>query len=143
MTGGAISATPACQRRLRYLLVIPDGMGIRNFLCTHFVDLLLETGEVHVWHGLPSESIEPFQSRWRGRVTWSELPRLRDGILERLSRQSKAYAQIYWQRKSRGESPVDLRRPPARLRDRMIERLAKTIGFVFSGARRSDRFWKG
>lgn len=136
MTGGAILATPASQRRLRYLLVIPDGTGIRNFLCTPFIDLLLETGEVHVWHGLPSESIEPFQSRWRGRVTWSELPRLRDGILERLSRQSKVYAQIYWQRKSRGESPVNLRPPLARSRDRMMERLAKTIGLGFSGARR-------
>ena len=136
MTVRAVSPAAPRGRRLSYLLVIPDGTGIRNFLCTPFIDLLLETGDVHIWHGLPSASIQPFESRWHGRVSWSELPRLKDGVFERLSRQSKAYAQIVWQRKTRGEFPVNLRRPPARLRDRLMDRLARIIGAVFSGPRR-------
>lgn len=122
--------------RLSYVLVIPDGTGIRNFFCTPFIDFLLETGDVHVCHGLPSSSVEPFRARWGDRVLWSALPPLHDGLLERIARQSKAYAQIYWQRRTRGEAALRLKAPPRRFRDRAMDRLARIVGGLFSGSRR-------
>jgi hypothetical protein len=124
------------RRPLHYVLVIPDGTGIRNFFCTPFIDFLLESGDVHVWHGLPASSVEPFRAQWGDRVLWSELPTLRDGFLERLARQSKGYAQIYWQRRTRGEAALRLKPPPSRILDRAVQRLAKIVGVLFSGSRR-------
>jgi len=130
------SGKSAASRRLRYLLVIPDGTGIRNFFCTPFIDLLLETGSVHVGHGLPVASVAPFESQWGERVTWSRLPSIRDGVFERAARQSKASAQIFWQRRSRGEVPLKLRRPAARFRDRLMARVTNAAGWLFGGRRR-------
>jgi len=129
-------------RRLKYVLVMPNGVGIRNFLCTRFIDLLLESGEVCVWHALPPESIAEFRGLWGERVRWQTLPPIQDGLLERLFRQAKAFAQLYWQRKQ-GPDPQlkrlrDLRRLRARSpwRVRAFESASKAIGRVGAGPRR-------
>ena len=97
--------------KIKYLLVVPDGVGIRNFFCTRVIDRLLESGQVVVWHALPKESVAPFQERWGERVRWVELPPIVDGLVERLFRQAKIFAQIYWQQKDGPDVQLKRRRP--------------------------------
>jgi hypothetical protein len=85
------------ERKRHYLIVIPNGVAIRNFFCTRFLDLLLGSGSVTVWHSLKAEDIDPFLHRWDARVTWETLPRLQDRLVERVLRNAKAQAQLYWQ----------------------------------------------
>lgn len=119
-----------------YLIVVPDGVGIRNFFCTRVIDRLLESGQVCVWHALPHESIEPFQQRWEGRVRWEVLPPIHDGLVERFFRQSKIYAQLYWQRKLGPDVQLQRRRPPSHWKPWLIDRAERIVGNLCSGPRR-------
>jgi len=83
------------MKRHRFLIIVPNGVGIRNFFCTEFVDRLLESGFVVVWHALSEADISPFRERWGNAVTWRELPAIRDGLAERIVRQAKIHAQLY------------------------------------------------
>jgi hypothetical protein len=114
--------------QIKYLLVVPDGVGIRNFFCTRVIDRLLESGQVVVWHALPKESVAPFQERWGERVRWVELPPIVDGLVERLFRQAKIFAQIYWQQKDGPDVQLKRRRPPARLKARAMYVAARLLG---------------
>jgi hypothetical protein len=116
------------MNRIKYILVVPDGVGIRNFFCTRVIDRLLETGEVVVWHALPAESVAPFRERWGDRVRWVELPPIADGLVERLFRQSKIFAQLYWQLKDGPDVQLKRRRPPARLKARLLYEAARLLG---------------
>lgn len=120
----------------RYLLVVPDGVGIRNFFCTRMVERLLETGTVCVWHALPETSIAPFARRWGGRVRWEELPPSRDGLAERLFRQAKIMAQLYWQMKKGPDVQLRRRRPPSAWKTRLLYFAARAMGYCCAGPRR-------
>jgi len=113
---------------MKYLLVVPDGVGIRNFFCTRVIDLLLETGEVLVWHALPHESIAPFRAKWGDRVRWVDLPPIRDGLVERFYRQSKIFAQLEWQAKGAPDVQLKRRRAPSRFKARMLYAAARVAG---------------
>jgi hypothetical protein len=123
-------------KRPKYLLVMPNGVGIRNFFCTRFIDLLLESGDVIVWHALPAESIAEFQGQWGERVQWRVLPPIRDGLLERLLRQAKATGQLYWQMKQGPDIQLKRRRPPARWGPRLVSSAAEVIGCMSGGPAR-------
>ena len=114
--------------QIKYILVVPDGVGIRNFFCTRVIDRLLETGQVLVWHALPEESIAPFQERWGERVRWVKLPPIVDGLVERLFRQAKIFAQLYWQQKESPDVQLRRRRPPGRLKARLLYLAAHLLG---------------
>jgi len=79
---------------MRTLVLIPDGVGIRNFLCTEFISFLLEAGEVDIWHGLPEEAIRPFSQRFGHGVRWERFPLYRESPLSRVLRQAKSQAQL-------------------------------------------------
>lgn len=81
---------------MKYLLVIPDGVGIRNFLCSSFIDLLINEGSVTIWHALPKASVEAHRGRWGKEVRWATLPAYREGLAERILRVAKVDAQRRW-----------------------------------------------
>jgi hypothetical protein len=123
-------------RRLKYLLVVPNGVGIRNFFCGPFIDLLLESGDIHVWHALSPEGVREFESRWGDRIRWDTLPPIRDGLLERLLRAAKAFGQLYWQRKETSDVQLKRLRPPTRWRPRLVDIAARALGRMGAGPRR-------
>lgn len=80
---------------MKTIIILPDGVGIRNFLCTRFIDLLLADGEVVIWHALADNLVALHRERWGDRVRWERLPRYREGVLERVVRPAKCQAQLY------------------------------------------------
>lgn len=124
------------SRRRHYLIVIPNGVAIRNFFCTRFLDLLLESGSVTVWHSLEAEDIDPFRHRWDARVSWKALPPFRDGLLERILRKAKVRAQLYWQERADPTAPRRKRPLPSRWRARAVETLAIAIARSCASSRR-------
>jgi hypothetical protein len=124
------------MKLIKYLLVIPDGIGIRNFFCTRFIDLLLESGEVCVWHALPEQCLAPFQRHWGSRVEWEKLPAVQDPIAERLLRQAKIYAQLYWQQWRDNDIQLQRQRPPGRVGARLVDIAARSLGRCFANSRR-------
>lgn len=115
------------SRRRHYLIVIPNGVAIRNFFCTRFLDLLLESGSVTVWHSLKAEDIDPFRHRWDARVRWEILPAVHDRLVERVLRQAKGRAQLCWQERADPTVPRSKSHSPSRWRARAVETLATVI----------------
>ncbi len=116
---------------MKYLLLIPDGVGIRNFLCTSVIDYLLAEGEVIVWHQLPESCLDPYKDKWDRAVHWERLPSFREGLMERILRQAKIYAQLYWRAKGHARSSmISFRRPHGRILSRLIDWFAKGLGIL-------------
>lgn len=97
---------------MKFVIVLPDGVGIRNFLCTAFIDHLREQGEVVLWHALPESSVSTLQARLGDEVRWEKLPAFRERLPERLFRVAKVDAQIYWHyERDAGDAVMLSRRP--------------------------------
>jgi len=117
---------------MKSLLLVPDGVGIRNFLCGRFIDLLTQDGEVVVWHGTP----EPELPRCRNSaVQWLPLATFREGVPERILRRAKVYGQLYGRREPASEAMLRWLRPAGRPVTRLIGRTAQLAGWVFSSPR--------
>ncbi len=121
---------------MNLLLVIPDGTGIRNFLCTDFIEAAAAAGTVTVWHALPLATVAPFQARWGDRVRWLPLPPFREGIVARVLRQAKVYGQLYWQREPGLDLVLRQLRPRGRLGVRGLGTAARVLGTLAAGPRR-------
>jgi len=127
---------------LKSVVLLTNGVGLRNFLCSRFLDDLARKGPVVVWHSLPEDSVARFQGPVGlgetppGRVRFERLPPLRDGLLERLLRQAKVFAQLWWQRKNGADVQLSRLRPPKRFRARMLWKAARRLGRWGGGRRR-------
>lgn len=93
----------------KIVLVVPDGVGIRNFLYTRFLDLLAAEAEVVAWHVLPEHVLATQEGR---AVRFEPLPYVREGLAARVLRQAKIYAQLHWRyEEDAAEVMLRFRRP--------------------------------
>lgn len=121
---------------MKYLMLIPDGVAIRNFLFGSFADLLMESGEVVIWHALPQTTIAPLQHRWGEEVKWETLSAFEDKLIVRFLRQSKMFAQLVWQGRGRNDQLVRNRLNVRSFKERIFRNAAQTFGAACSGRQR-------
>jgi hypothetical protein len=121
--------------RMKLLLLIPDGVGVRNFVLGPFLGQAAAVSTVDVLHVLP----EGLRARYAAAVTapvgWRELKAYDDEPLSFLLRSSLAYAQMYWV----DSYPMRwVRRQPVTgsRRTRAAVGLARLIGRAAAGPRR-------
>jgi hypothetical protein len=114
---------------VKIVLVVPDGVGIRNFLYTRFLDLLAaqaEGTELVAWHVLPEHVLTSQEGR---PVRFEPLPYVREGLAARVLRQAKIYAQLHWRYE---EDAADVmlrgRRPSGGALSRVIGGAAHLLG---------------
>lgn len=121
---------------MKTLIVLPDGVGIRNFLCTQFIDLLMAHGEVIIWHALSEETLAPYQHKWKEKVRWYALPQTRESTAERILRQSKIYAHRYWQCEYYYVQQAKQGRSLSALYNQGVGMASRVVGRVSAGPRR-------
>ena len=107
-------------------MVVPDGVGIRNFLYTRFLDLLSAEAEVVAWHVLPEHVLATQGGR---PVRFEPLPYVREGLAARMLRQAKIYSQLYWRyQEDAAEVMLRFRRPSGGPLSRAVGHAARLIG---------------
>ncbi len=79
---------------VKTVLVVPDGVGVRNFLCTEFAPLAASSGELVVWHGLPEAIVDEHRARLGPAVRWHRLEIRREPMLSRVLRSGKFFSQL-------------------------------------------------
>lgn len=79
---------------MKTVLVVPDGVGVRNFLCSEFAPLASRAGELVVWHGLPSAIVDEHRRRLGPQVRWHELEVGREPLAARVLRSGKFFSQL-------------------------------------------------
>jgi hypothetical protein len=75
------------------LLLIPDGVGVRNFLIGPFLRLASEAGPVTVLHQIPDEHLHRYDD---GRVRWETFAPYRETPLSATLRHAIGYAHMHW-----------------------------------------------
>ncbi len=111
---------------MKVVMVVPDGVGIRNFLYTRFLDLLSAEAEVVAWHVLPEHVLVTQEGR---PVRFEPLPYVREGLASRILRQAKVYSQLYWRyEEDAAEVLLRFRRPSGGLLSRAVGHAARLIG---------------
>jgi hypothetical protein len=83
--------------RRRVSLLVPDGVGVRNFVLGRFLEEAGCDWSIDVLHTIPDEQLPAYISRWNGVVdSWQQLPPFCERPLGFTLRSCLAYAQMYW-----------------------------------------------
>jgi hypothetical protein len=77
-------------------LLLPDGVGVRNFVLGSFLDHDPRVEKIHVFHVIPEDHLTTYASPQEGRVVWHPMIGLADKPLPYLLRQSLNFAQMFW-----------------------------------------------
>jgi hypothetical protein len=119
-------------------LLLPDGVGFRNFVFGDFLESVASLGPVHLFHlmddsNLPSEAIERNYS-----VTWHRLLPFRERPLPFFLRQALTSAQRYWINTPPNLSAVN-RPVHGSIQRRTAMRLARWVGRMSASPQRIRR----
>lgn len=120
---------------MKVLIVVPDGVGLRNYLYSSLIDLLLDQNHnVVVWHKLPVGAVNEANRLHHNKIEWIELPDWSEGFAERLLRDGAAYARLRINAK-KAKNPTIMEfwtKHNPRLQVRVMLRLAEWLGRLIS-----------
>jgi hypothetical protein len=77
------------------LILLPDGVGIRNFLLGPFLRLLSSRAAVTVLHPIPDDMLPAYSRDFNGNVQWSSLLPYRESPFNTFLRNSTSFAHFY------------------------------------------------
>lgn len=78
------------------VLLIPDGVGVRNFLIGPFLRLACENWPTHVFHNIPEDRLAAYANGSGEKAHWRELDAYRETPLSATLRYSLGYAHMRW-----------------------------------------------
>lgn len=113
-------------------ILIPDGVGVRNFVLGGLLEELVSRGQPEIFHRIPQTYLPEIQSLAPAGCQWHSLVSYHESAFTFLLRNSLFYAQIHWV-----DSPhmrLRLRRPiPGSIRYRAGMQFAKQVGAFSAG----------
>ncbi|MBA3355397.1 MAG: hypothetical protein H0U18_05545 [Pyrinomonadaceae bacterium] len=81
---------------MELLLLIPDGVGVRNFILGSFLRQAVEKGQVYALHVFPENLVTTHSDGLGPKVQWQPLVPYGDKPLSFTLRNALSYAQMYW-----------------------------------------------
>jgi hypothetical protein len=135
------------DRRRRAILLLPDGVGARNFLLGSFVGLAVTRWNLSILHAIPQDRLATYSATLdaaglNGGVQWQTLRRDREDPATYFLRVATSYAHMYW------ADTFSMRRkrsmpPQGSPRARRLQRLGRLTGRLaasLSGVDALDRW---
>lgn len=130
---------------MKPIVLLPDGVGIRNFVLAPFLALLGQQCEGLILHPIPPEHLADYTARTDGKFLWRGLLPYREAPLAATLRYSLDYAQMHWA-DTRSMRYRCRATPAGSFKKRSLLRTARLIGKVFAspqGIGRLDRWHCG
>ncbi|MGA2658570.1 MAG: hypothetical protein ABSH34_13790 [Verrucomicrobiota bacterium] len=119
---------------MKPVVLLPDGVGIRNFALGPFLSLLGREAPGLILHPIPEANLAQYAGAGNGHWQWQELRPYRESALAATLRYSLAYAQMFW-----GDSQSMRYGRRARLRGTRSRRLmlqgARCLGWCLASQR--------
>src|SRR6476646_11568746 len=81
---------------MKIAMLIPDGVGVRNFVLGRFLRLLEPDTDVEVFHTIPEAILPKVRSGLPDRIHWQEMLPYRPNRFVLTLQYSLSYAQMYW-----------------------------------------------
>ena len=119
----------------RILLIVPDGVAVRNYLYSSFINELQAKGvEVILYHQISNAAIEEVKKVQPTLTEIKAIPHFIEKPKARLLRESLAYARLKFNTKIlKNPTVMDFwNRNQKSLKQKMLYRLAEVLGTVFS-----------
>jgi hypothetical protein len=115
---------------VKYVFLIPDGFGVRNFVLGSLLSSLSSDGnEIHIFHDFSDELTSTYGSGLDNYIHWHHLLPFRDTFASNFTRQSLAFAHM--QQVRTVSMQATLRKPPTgSQRRKLLMRTAKLIGYA-------------
>lgn len=110
------------------VLLIPDGLGVRNFVLGPFLQELRLQGPVTVLHDLPAAMVERAELQRVADVEWRPLPAYKEDLLAFELRQALHFSHLYWGNTFGMRCILKLNRPSGTWRNRAARRAAMLVG---------------
>ena len=63
---------------MKTVVLLPDGIGVRNFVLGPFLELISQRGPVHALHQIPEDLLGDYTTSTNGHVQWHPLHRHQD-----------------------------------------------------------------
>jgi hypothetical protein len=84
------------ETRPRILLLLPDGVGVRNFLLGPFAREAGSKGDLTALHAIPPEVVDEYRRDLDSNVQWIPLSPFHETPAGAVLRYALSYAQMYW-----------------------------------------------
>jgi len=85
---------------VKILFLVPDGVGIRNYLYAPILKDLIEQGhDIVVWHALSENALDEVQDLHDIKLHGEQLPYYKESMLEKFLRESISYARLHYNTK--------------------------------------------
>jgi hypothetical protein len=81
---------------VKTVLLIPDGIGVRNFLLSNFLQQVAATDECHILHSAPEHMLDQFQPAGAQAVHWHPIQEYIETPLTAGLRYAVGYAHMMW-----------------------------------------------
>jgi hypothetical protein len=127
---------------MHLLTLVPDGVGVRNFVLGRFLEEAAASADVSVFHLIPDALLPRYAERAPKHVQWHALAPYRDAPLAFTLRYSLAYAQMHWVGTRSMRYHLDRRPAVGSWKTRAADRVARATGRVAAspaGIRLLDR----
>ena len=115
-------------------VLLPDGVGVRNFVLGPFLRHAGESGQAHLLHNIPPHLLDTYSGGLNGSVQWETLITYKETSASYALRYALSYAQMFW-----GDTQAMRynRNQPLRgsWRNRAVHRAARLMGRLAASPR--------
>ncbi|MCA0153710.1 hypothetical protein [Winogradskyella vincentii] len=117
-------------RKTHVAIIVPDGVGIKNYLYSDLLRLLSEHSEITLWSPLPEQAFEEVkQVHSEIRLNYKPLQIHKESILTRVFRESATYARLhFFKNKTENETLLLNWRKPKSFKQKLLYGIAELVG---------------
>ncbi len=120
---------------MRVLLVVPDGVGVRNYIYSSFIDELEARGDqVIIYHQISNGAIDEIKSVKKNVSIIRRIPTYTESYMARLLRESTTYGRILINKKQLDNSTIlsFWTKKPSNRKQRLLFSISEIIGKLLS-----------
>lgn len=112
------------------VFIVPDGVGIKNYLYSELLNYVDAFAKVTIWSSLPESAFDEVKHLHNMEIQYKQLTLHRESILTRLFRESASFARLCYNAKKTQNETILLnwRRPKGNFKLGLLYRVAETIG---------------
>lgn len=130
---------------MKIVLIVPDGVAVRNYLYSNFVEELAKKGfEIYVFHQIPNAAINEIQAVTQSIKEFHFIPYFTEPAFARIIREATVYARIQINKKLLKNKTIQLfwNENKKGFKRKILNLISKTLGFIFSKSYNLLRFFE-
>jgi len=121
-------------KQKRILFLVPDGVGIKNYLYSDIISHLKDDAEITIWSPLPSEAFDDVKTIHNVNYSYKHIHLSPENTWTRLYREATTYARLIYNSKLQNNSTIltNWRRPKYSFKVKALYRFAEILGRYLS-----------